>query len=133
MLGMLGMASRANAGVHVSVGIGDPFYAPPPYYYGGYAVQPAPAPQNYDYSYPSQPQAQPAPQSSANNNPGQENYYLIAFNNHAIEAATAYKVEGGQLHWINRDGQEKEAPLSSVDIQFSRKINQDRNVDFQIP
>jgi len=38
MIGMLGFASHANAGVHVSVGFGGfyggPYYGPSPYYYG---------------------------------------------------------------------------------------------------
>jgi hypothetical protein len=58
---------------------------------------------------------------------------LIAFNDHTIQAATAYKVEGDQIRWITREGQEMQAPLSSVDIRFSKQINRDRNVDFQIP
>jgi len=60
-------------------------------------------------------------------------FYLIAFTDHSIQAATAYKVEGDQIHWITREGQERQAPLSKVDIQFSEQINRDRHADFQIP
>ena len=58
---------------------------------------------------------------------------MIAFTNHLIEAATAYKVEGDQIHWTALEGQQKQAPLSTVDVGFSRKVNRDRGVDFQIP
>lgn len=34
MVGMLGFGSQANAGLHISVGVGGPFYGPSPYYYG---------------------------------------------------------------------------------------------------
>ncbi len=64
---------------------------------------------------------------------GQQGLYLIAFSDHSIQAATAYKVEGDQIHWITRTGEEKQAPLSSVDVGFSKQINRDRQVDFQIP
>jgi hypothetical protein len=62
-----------------------------------------------------------------------QNFYLIAFNDHTIQAATAYKVEGDQIHWITREGQEMQAPLASVDIRYSQQINRDRHVDFRIP
>jgi hypothetical protein len=67
-----------------------------------------------------QPQSAPAP------NQGQR-FYLIAFSDHTIQAATAYKVDGDQIHWIGHDGAEKQAPLSTVDVQFSKQINRDRH------
>ena len=74
------------------------------------------------------------PQSSVGNNPGQgQGYYLIAFVDHSIQAATAYKVDGDQFHWITREGREMQAPLSSVDIPYSQQLNRERHVDFQIP
>ena len=60
-----------------------------------------------------------------------QNVYLIAFTDHSIQAATAYKVDGDQIHWITREGQEKQAPLSTVDVPFSVQINRDRRVDFR--
>ena len=126
----------------------DPYYyGYGPYAYGGYpayAPPPAPVQPNSDYGYrypeqgqpaPAQPQQQPPqtqPQSTNGNDPGQ-NFYLIAFTDHSIQAATAYKVEGDQIRWITREGEERGAPLSKVDIQFSEQINHDRQVDFQIP
>jgi hypothetical protein len=58
---------------------------------------------------------------------------LIAFSDHTIQAATTYKVDGDQIHWIGRDGAEKQAPLATVDVPFSKQLNRDRRVDFQIP
>ena len=84
---------------------------------------PAPQPQYQ------QPQYQP---QSANEGT-QPQFYLIAFNDHSIQAAMAYKVEGDQLYWQDRDNKEHHAPLSKVDVPFSQQINRDRNVDFQIP
>ncbi|HSR08154.1 MAG TPA: hypothetical protein VLM42_13460 [Bryobacteraceae bacterium] len=58
---------------------------------------------------------------------------MIAFTDHTIQAANAYKVEGDQLYWQDRDNQEHHVPLSKVDVPFSQQINRDRSVDFQIP
>jgi len=116
--------------------VGDPAAAYP----GNQA--PAPnqsAPANYGPQQPQQPQyqqqnsppAQTQPQSANEGN--QPQFYLIAFSDHTIQAASAYKVEGDQLYWQDRDNKEHHAPLSKIDIPFSQQINRDRNVDFQIP
>jgi hypothetical protein len=115
-------------------------YAYDPYYYDpypyGYQVQTVPA-QPYPQQAPNQGQYGPPPQQQtqpqATNGSDSGNYFLIAFKDHSIQAATAYKVEGDQIHWMTRDGQERQAPLSSVDIADSQKLNRDRNVDFRIP
>src|SRR6185437_745154 len=104
-----------------------------------------PPPQNYDYSqgYPQgyppqgqqqvgpppqqqqqQPPAQTQPQSANEGTAGQ--FYLIAFTDHTIQAATAYKVEGDQLYWQDRDNKEHHVSLSKVDVPFSQQINRDR-------
>ena len=74
---------------------------------------------------------QTQPQSANQGNEPQ--FYLIAFTDHTIQAATAYKVEGDQLYWQDRENKEHHAPLSRIDVPFSQQINRDRNVDFQIP
>jgi len=127
-------------------------YGYDPYYYGydryAYDGGSAPPPQK-NYGYPPQGQGsagpardqQPAPQygppqtqpQSSDGGNREPNYYLVAFNDHTIQAATAYKVEGDQFYWIDRDNREQHAPLSSVDVPFSQQINRDRQVDFQIP
>ena len=135
----------------------DPYaYSVDPYAYGGGSYS-APAPQQdygYQQGYPQQqglvqsgpppqqqPQQQPQyqqqypaetqPQSANEGN--RPEFYLIAFTDHSIQAATAYKVEGDQLYWQDRENKEHHAPLSRIDVPFSQQINRDRNVDFQIP
>ena len=66
-------------------------------------------------------------------NTQEQNYYLIAFKNDLIEAVTAYKVEGDQIQLIPQEGQLKQAPLSTVDVRFSRQVNRDRGIDLEIP
>ena len=101
-------------------------------------LQQQPYPPQYQQRYPPQTQPQQPqqpqiqPQSAPAPNQGQV-FYLIAFSDHTIQAATAYKVDGDQIHWIGRDGAEKQAPLSTVDVRFSKQINRDRQVDFEIP
>jgi hypothetical protein len=139
-------------------GYGYPYYyGYDPYYYGydpyaydgSYSSAPPPQ-QNYGYDqgYPQQGQGQagpppqqqqpqygPPPQTqpqSANQGVAAQ-FYLIAFSDHTIQAATAYKVEGDQLYWQDRDNQEHHVPLSKIDVPFSQQINRDRHVDFQIP
>lgn len=106
------------------------YYSYDPYAYGGSYQSSYPAPQSYSYPGPPPQQSRTQAQAPAGNNNG---YYLIAFKDHNIQAATAYKVDGDQFHWITREGQELQAPLSSVDIQFSQQINRDRNVELPIP
>ena len=100
----------------------------PPPQQGQVAPPPQQQPQ-YQQQYP--PPAQTQPQSANRGN--QPQFYLIAFSDHTIQAASAYKVEGDQLYWQDRENKEHHAPLSKVDIPFSQQINRDRNVDFQIP
>ncbi len=126
----------------------------PSAYDGGYASRPPPQ-QDYGYQqgYPPQPQGQvqggPPPQQQPQyqqqnpppaqtqpqsaNDGNQPQFYLIAFSDHSIQAASAYKVEGDQLYWQDRENKEHHAPLSRIDVPFSQQINRDRNVDFQIP
>jgi hypothetical protein len=58
---------------------------------------------------------------------------LIAFKDHTIEPATKYKVDGDQIHWITLQGEERQARVSTVDVDLTRKLNGDRGIDFQIP
>ncbi len=114
-------------------------YSYDPYAYGGSYSGSYPPPQNYAYPDPppqqqSRTQAPPPSGNNTSNNTGNNNgYYLIAFKDHTIQAATAYKVDGDQFHWITREGQELQVPLSNVDIPFSQQINRDRNVALPIP
>jgi hypothetical protein len=125
----------------------SPYYGYDPYYYGydPYADPAYSAPPDANYGYPYPPSTAypaPAPQYQPQQNESQpqaagqgqtDNYYLIAFKDHSIEPATSYKVDGDQIHWISREGRERQAPLSSVDVDLTRKLNGDRGIDFQIP
>ncbi len=135
-------------------GWGYPYYYGYPYYGGyaygpsygygydpygydpGYSAPPPNVPQTYGYPGP-QGQGQPAPpqqpQTQPQSSTGEGQYYLIAFKDHTIQAATAYKVDGDQFHWITREGREMQVPLSRVDIAYSQQLNRDRGVELQIP
>lgn len=106
-------------------------YSAPPYdngYYGGYygdqgsAAPPVVINQNLG--------SQPAPQSYATSMPS---YYLIAFVDHTIQAATAFHEQGDQLYYTTRDNVEHHVPLSTVDRSFSAQLNRDRRVPFNLP
>jgi len=77
---------------------------------------------------PHQPQVKPQPFNTTD-----QNLHLIAFKNSLIEAASEYRVEGDQIHWVTRGGQQKQASLSTVDVRFSTQVNRDRGVDFKLP
>ncbi|SPF46049.1 conserved exported hypothetical protein [Candidatus Sulfopaludibacter sp. SbA4] len=59
--------------------------------------------------------------------------YLIAFQDHAIRAAASYWVEGRTLHYVTMQHEEKQAPLDSVDRNFSMQLNRERHVQLQLP
>lgn len=59
-------------------------------------------------------------------------YYLLAFNDHTIQAALSYRVEGDTIIWMTREHEEKRAPLSSVDRRFTEQMNRDRHVEIRL-
>ena len=68
--------------------------------------------------------------------PPQENrpvLYLIAFKDRTIRAAMTYWTDGGTLHYLDTDHKEKQAPLDSVDRDFSAQLNRERHVQFRLP
>ena len=127
----------------------------PGYYDYGYSGYPSGYPSGYDYGYNTgagygynsgdQYNASAPPvvvnQNIATGTPGgsqssyyrQPDYYLISFNDHTIQAAVSYSVDGDTLRYTTREGVQKTAPLSSVDLRFSEQINRDRRVDFHLP
>jgi hypothetical protein len=122
-------------------GYSDPGYYDPGYYsdpgYNSYGYTSAPAYQStppvvvQNYNPPV-----PAPQASTgagNSYYRPADYYLIAFNDHTIQAALSFRVEGDQIRWTTRDHLDRSAPLSSVDRNFSQQLNRDRRVDFRLP
>ena len=59
--------------------------------------------------------------------------YLLAFRDGTIRAATRYWVDGGTLRYVTREGQERSAPLETVDRNFSEQLNRDQHVEFKLP
>lgn len=135
---------------------------PYPVYYGGgyaesggntYTQQPAPA---YDYGLADSGQGQspvvilnqgfrpdygysprdqqdhaftprePAPEREAT-------IYLLAMADHTIIPAIAYWADGDTLSYITTEGSQNRVSLSLVDREFSKQLNDSRNVEFRLP
>ncbi len=59
--------------------------------------------------------------------------YLIAFRDHTIRAAAAYWAEGGTLHYVTLEHEQKQAALSTVDRELSGQLNRERRIAFSLP
>jgi hypothetical protein len=59
--------------------------------------------------------------------------YLIAFRDRSIFAAVAYWAEGGTLHYVTQEHEQKQAPLNTVNRDLSDKLNRERGVAFSLP
>ncbi len=59
--------------------------------------------------------------------------YLIAFRDHTIRAAAAYWAEGGTLHYITLEHEQKQAALNMVDRDLSGQLNRERRIPFALP
>ena len=59
--------------------------------------------------------------------------YLIAFRDRSIFAAVAYWAEGGTLHYVTQEHEQKQAPLDTVDRYLSDKLNHERGIAFSLP
>lgn len=78
------------------------------------------------YSQPGQPSAaqEPAPETRT---------YLIAYKDHSVYTALAYWIEDHTLHYVTTANTHNQADLSLIDIDFTRKLNSDRNMPFTVP
>ncbi len=65
--------------------------------------------------------------------PATGNYWLIAFRDRTIQAATDYWLEGNTLHYVSRDGTKSAADLAAVDITFTQQLNRERGLEFHLP
>jgi hypothetical protein len=63
----------------------------------------------------------------------QATIYLIAFKDHTILPALAYWVEGDTLNYITTQGTPNRASLTLIDREFSRQLNRERQVEFNLP
>jgi hypothetical protein len=106
----------------------DPYYYAPAYTYPPAPVVPYQAPAAPAVTY----QAPAAP--AAGSYYRAADFYLIAFADHSIRAASSYKVVGDQLEWTPREGGPvQRVPLTSIDKRFSEQVNRDRRVKFELP
>jgi hypothetical protein len=80
----------------------------------------------------------PAPANSPNaadtRDPGdQPTIYLIAMTDGTVFEAIAYWLVGDTLNYITVDGSHNRATLDLVDREFSKRLNDERNVEFKLP
>ncbi len=59
--------------------------------------------------------------------------YLIAMTNGTILSAVGYWVDGDTLNYITAEGDQNRVSLALVDREFSKKLNDDRQVEFKLP
>ena len=64
---------------------------------------------------------------------GSEHYWLIAMRDQTILAVTDYWLEDSTLHYVTRQGKKSEASLADIDLDFSKELNQERGLEFQLP
>ena len=57
---------------------------------------------------------------------------LLVFKDHSIRAVTRYWKEGSQLHYVTSHGGQKSVSLDLLDLEFTRKANEERNVKFEL-
>jgi hypothetical protein len=87
----------------------------------------------------SQPVNAPEPNTTSNTQgPGDlagspQNYYLIAYKNHAVYAALAYWVEDKTLHYVTTQNTHNQASLDLIDITRTKSLNRGQEVPFSIP
>ena len=132
-------------------------YGYDPYLNGAYAAQPnvtvvAPpqqqAPQiiinqSFGSGYAPDPAGQPAPEGSGfhmyqspsasyDQQPAEPRYYLIAYKDHSVYPALAYWLEDNTLHYVTTQNTHNQASLDLIDLDFTKRLNQDRNVQFSL-
>ena len=62
-----------------------------------------------------------------------QNYYLIAYKNHAVYTALAYWVEDKTLHYVTTQNTHNQASLDLIDLTLTKSLNQHNDVPFAIP
>jgi hypothetical protein len=106
----------------------------PPVIINQYFGPPAPEPTSGAYQpsgvyQPSSERPQAAAQDVA---PPQNRYYLLAFKDHSVYSALAYWVEDKTLHYVTPQNTHNQASLDLVDMEFTKQLNQDREVPFSL-
>ena len=59
--------------------------------------------------------------------------YFIAFKNSVVRLADEYWVNGKTLYYVTTDHQQMAAPLESVDVGVSQRLNGEQDVVFSLP
>jgi hypothetical protein len=62
-----------------------------------------------------------------------QNYYLIAYKNHAVYTALAYWVEDKTLHYVTTQNTHNQASLELIDLTLTKSLNQRNDVPFTLP
>ena len=62
-----------------------------------------------------------------------QNYYLIAYKDHAVYTALAYWVEDKTLHYVTAQNTHNQASLDLIDLTLTKSLNQRNDVPFTIP
>jgi hypothetical protein len=62
-----------------------------------------------------------------------QNYYLIAYKDHAVYTALAYWVEDKTLHYVTAQNTHNQASLDLIDLTLTKSLNQRNEVPFTIP
>ena len=65
--------------------------------------------------------------------PAQQTTYLIAFKDSVVRVADQYWVSGKTIFFVTTDHQRMTAPVSSVDVTLSQRLNNEQNVAFVLP
>ncbi len=60
-------------------------------------------------------------------------YFSIAMLDNSVVDASAYWVDGDTLHYIDRQGKEKQVPVSQVNEARSQQLNRERGIEFGLP
>jgi hypothetical protein len=63
----------------------------------------------------------------------EESTFVIALNDGTRLAAAAVWVQSSTVHYIDTDNRHSEVPLTTVDRQSTRRLNQERNLDLRLP
>jgi len=135
-------------------GYADPYYYDGYYPSGGYASAPA----YYQESQPSPPVVineyytprsaaqprvrdysnggygvEPAPRPAATTPAKKPDYWLLAFPNGTIVLAVTYWTDQDFLHYVTRNKEPKQVPLSALDHDLTEQLNRERGLEFRIP
>ena len=74
----------------------------------------------------------PAPSQAASQPAPEPRSYLIAFKDHSVYSALAYWVEDHTLHYVTTQNTHNQADVTEVDLDFTKKLNSDRNMPFSL-